>query len=261
MPPAVSDDTILWTTSTHSVSLRAHHVTVPDSPERQALIDASFQSTPDLVTVLSRDGRVLVANRSALALAGWTSEDAQGQYMWDAPGWCSVPDLAAWLKDFVARPRDGATATHAATIMAEGTMRTMQFAVRVLGGDNPDEVLQLVALDVSERENVKAQLSDRERRLRMLTDNMHDLLFMVGVDGGTYRVESVNRAYLAATGLTEAQVIGQSIDIGARPPGSRPCPHGVRARRRLTAAHRVSRGDGHTEWPVVGGNDLECDPR
>jgi len=189
-------------------------VTVPLSLDRLAALEATFHSTPDQVAVLARDGSVVVANRSALAFAGWTAEEAPGRVLWHAPGWRALPALSAWLAASVAHAREGVTTSHAETIRLDEQLRTLQFAVRMLPGARPNEPLwQLVTLDVSEQERVKSQLFERERRLRLLTDNMHDLLLLVRVDAsGHYRVESVNQAWLSATGMTEAQVVDRPLD-------------------------------------------------
>lgn len=214
MTQTVWDDSIQETTTTHPVSLCASYVTVPLSLDRLAALEATFQSTPDPVAVLARDGSVVVANRSALAFAGWTADEASGRVLWHAPGWQAFPTLSAWLEASVLQAREGVTTTHAETVAIDGQPRTLQYAVRMLPGARPDEPLwQLVALDVSERELVKSQLLQRERRLRLLTDNMHDLLLLVRVDAAEdYRVESVNQAWLTATGMTEQQVIDRPLD-------------------------------------------------
>ncbi len=132
------------------VSLRATHVTVPASFDRRALLDAAFQSTPDLVALLVRDGRVLDANRSALEFAQVTLEEAQRTPLWDLPGWSAHPALTSWLRSAVAHAVTGFTNTHGGTVaMPGGATRMMQFTLRVLtGGEPTPDVLHLTATEL-----------------------------------------------------------------------------------------------------------------
>jgi PAS domain S-box-containing protein len=50
-------------------------------------------------------------------------------------------------------------------------------------------------------------------QIRLIYDHTSDLVFLIGVmDGGGYRVESVNRAYLERTQLTPEEIVGLPIE-------------------------------------------------
>lgn len=56
-------------------------------------------------------------------------------------------------------------------------------------------------------------LQARERELSLIYANVSDVIFYIAIEpDGRYRFLSVNQAFLAATGLTEAQVVGRTVD-------------------------------------------------
>jgi PAS domain S-box-containing protein len=56
-------------------------------------------------------------------------------------------------------------------------------------------------------------LKDREGPLRVIFDNIQDVVYLLDIeqDGG-YRFVAVNPPFLAATGLTEGQVVGRRVE-------------------------------------------------
>ena len=173
-----------------TVSLRASPVTVPDSFDRLAMLDAIFQSSTDLVAILAPDGALLDANRSALAFARVTLREAIGIPLWNCMGFHQQPELAASLARAVDAARDrGSAAFTCDALIQDGSPRILRFVVESMPGPAKDQkILRVFAADVSERTMAMEQLAERERRLRMLTDNMHDLLFLMRVEApGMYR--------------------------------------------------------------------------
>src|SRR4051812_4263680 len=56
-------------------------------------------------------------------------------------------------------------------------------------------------------------LQARERELSLIYANVSDVIFYLAIEpDGRYRFASVNQAFLTATGLTEAQVVGRAVD-------------------------------------------------
>ena len=82
-------------------------MTVSDSLDRLALLDATFQNGADLVALLARDGRVLDANARALEFAGAPLEVTVGQLLWTTLGWAARPLLSAWYNSGPGRSAEG----------------------------------------------------------------------------------------------------------------------------------------------------------
>ena len=200
------------TTPSPFVLLRASTVTVPAPLDRLAILDAVFHSTPDLVAILAPDGTVMDANRRALAFADVVLANAIGMPLAGTPGWQRRASMASWLDEAVLAAADGRASTR--MLMdephADEPARVLHFTLRPLSGTSRNaSCLHLLGADVTACAMAEQRSSSREQQLRMLTDNMHDLLFLVRVEApGVYRAESVNRAYLRVTGMREEEVVG-----------------------------------------------------
>jgi PAS domain S-box-containing protein len=67
--------------------------------------------------------------------------------------------------------------------------------------------------DISERRNAEEALQASERELSLIYSNVSDIIYNVTVEpDGVFRFQSVNPAFLAATGLSRDQVIRQRVD-------------------------------------------------
>lgn len=67
-------------------------------------------------------------------------------------------------------------------------------------------------LDVTEQKQAEEALRSRERELSLIYRNVSDVIFLLAVEGmDRFRYVSVNRAFLIATGLEEAAVVGKPI--------------------------------------------------
>ena len=206
--------TIRRTILSPTVSPRASPVTVPVSFDRLAMLDAIYQSATDLDAILAPDGALLDANPSTLAFARMTLREAIGIPLWNCVGFRQQPELAASLESAVNAARDnGIAAFTSDALPQDGSPRILRFVVQSLSGpDTNQKLLRVSATDVTERTMAMEQLEERERRLRMLTDNMHNLLFLMRVEApDVYRCESVNQAYLKVTGLQEHDVVGRLV--------------------------------------------------
>lgn len=61
--------------------------------------------------------------------------------------------------------------------------------------------------------SIAAALRDREGPLRVIFDNIQDVVYLLAVeDEGRYRFVAVNPPFLSATGLTEDQVVGRLVE-------------------------------------------------
>lgn len=63
------------------------------------------------------------------------------------------------------------------------------------------------------RRSIAAALKDREGPLRVIFENIQDVVYLLDVESdGGYRFVAVNPPFLAATGLSEEQVIGRRVN-------------------------------------------------
>ena len=145
-------------------------MTVPESLDRLAMLDATFQHSPDVVALLGLDGRVFDVNQRALEFTGATLGEIVGTLLWETPGWSARPPLASWLESFVqSAGGDHTTLTNEVVVGPDGAMRTLQFAART-SRRSPSGVLwlEVVGRDITEQARVMAALREAEGRFRQL---------------------------------------------------------------------------------------------
>jgi len=206
-----------------AVRSTATPVTRPRSPERAALLLSAFDASLDLKVLLDLGGAVADANRTAIDCIDADTSVLDGRPLWDAPAVQRQPEFAGWLRGAVERAASTTTSTEAlphvtATPVplqrANGSDVWFDVAIRRVEAPASSSVfLMLEGRDVTERVRAEQALTARTRRLRLLIDNMRELLFMMRVEApGVYRCESVNPAYLAVTGLREEDVVGRLLE-------------------------------------------------
>src|SRR4051812_6737539 len=63
------------------------------------------------------------------------------------------------------------------------------------------------------RRSIAAALKDREAPLRVIFQNIQDVVYLLDVEPDEgYRFVAVNPPFLASTGLTEEQVVGRRVE-------------------------------------------------
>lgn len=164
-------------------------MTVPVLRDRLALLDATFQESPDFVTLMTSDGALLDANRSALAFAQSTLADAMGAAVWDAVGWQQHPALARWLRNAVQHAdADEAQEFTLDYLSAPETRSVIRFRLRVFPIRVSDQVaMSLVGADItahvisSERANAQNS-ADRKATQSALRES--ETQFRAAIDAG-----------------------------------------------------------------------------
>jgi PAS domain S-box-containing protein len=88
--------------------------------------------------------------------------------------------------------------------LAEVSLNRLELGAEVL--------VQAIVRDITERKVMEEALRDREAQLSLILNNVSDVIFAIAVEaGGGFRIASVNRRFLQATGLTESQVVGVPV--------------------------------------------------
>jgi PAS domain S-box-containing protein len=99
-------------------------------------------------------------------------------------------------------------------LRADGAVRTVLWnSATVFAEDGVTPTATIAqGQDITERKRVEEALKEREKRLTAFYDNVNEVIFYLDVEGeGQYRFQSVNPAFLKATGLTRGQVVGRLV--------------------------------------------------
>lgn len=122
----------------------------------QALFDSSFQ----IMGLLSPDGRVLALNRPACALAGLPSEALVGHRAWEFRGWARTDELAAAFRQSIEKAASGRFVRYETDVVADGLTRVMDVTIKPVYDDRGVvTVLVVEARDITERVEAAERLA------------------------------------------------------------------------------------------------------
>src|SRR4029077_14254546 len=120
---------------------------------REGQFRAVFNQTFQCLGLLSVDGTLLEANRTALAFAGLKEQDVLGKPIWETPWWSHSPELQIRLRDAVRSAAAGELVQFKATHpRADGRLRQISFSLKPVR-DERGKVTLLIpeGRDISDR--------------------------------------------------------------------------------------------------------------
>ncbi|WP_310569793.1 PAS domain S-box protein [Gemmatimonas sp.] len=179
----------------------------PSPPDSPALLLSAAMALGDALFVTDERGRILDANAAAGGVIGFPPEALRGQLLTQCAKHLGDGAFSSWLE--VARPDDAAPPFE---FSLGGDASERVWEARQLVGTATDGTpfLTVQLRDVTARALAAREAGRREARLRMLTQHMHEMAFSLRVEApGVFRFESVNAAYLLATGTDAAQLVGR----------------------------------------------------
>ena len=160
----------------------------PTFPSFRAVFDASQH----FMGLLSLEGILLDANRTALEAVGTTLENVLGKPFWETPWWAHDPQQQARLRSGIQRAAQGEPfemeTTHPGS---QGDLLTIGFSIRPLR-DGEGRVVALLpeGRDMSELALEREQLRLSEMRFRSLVEHAPEAIVML--DFATGRFMEVN---------------------------------------------------------------------
>lgn len=142
------------------VRTQAESALIASEQKFRAIFDGTFQ----FIGLLTPEGRVTEANRTALDAIAITLEEVAGEFFWATPWWTHSPTLQQQLKDAIALAATGQLARFEAEhILADGTSVFVDFSLTPVV-DDAGNVIMLIpeGRDISDRKH-------REEMLRNLS--------------------------------------------------------------------------------------------
>ncbi|MCP4647053.1 MAG: PAS domain S-box protein, partial [bacterium] len=162
------------------------------------------------IGLMTTDGTLIEANRTALNFAGIEAEDVLGKPFWETPWWNHSAELQKRLREAVSKSADGHLecfeAAHPAT---DGTMHIIDFSLKPV----KDEAGNVIFL-LPEGNNIteRKQAEEEMQRLRSLLQNIVDSMpsILVGVNSGG-KVTQWNTKAEKETGVKAEEAQGNAL--------------------------------------------------
>ena len=192
-------------------------------------LKSQFNSVYDhhyqLTGLIDREGRLLMANKTALAFIGAESHDVIGKEFWRTPWWTHSSEEQRKLREGVGRALKGEMVRFETTHTNEaGEARTFDFRISPALDENA-EVVYLVpeGYDITDRKLAEEALRKNEEKYRTFFEKSCDPMLMIR-DGF---VIDCNPAVVEALGCQDAsEVINLHVSVFSpefQPDGSASC--------------------------------------
>lgn len=197
------------------------HVIIRDLSERNTAERALRESEKKLRAILnhhyqrtglmSADGKLLMANETALEAAGVTESEVLGRYFWDTVWWEHSTDLQNQLKAAVKRCAEGEFVRFEVTHPdADGDLHSIDFSLTPLSLMDNEKIDYMVpeGRDITEIRQKERELKESEENYRLIVENQNDLVVKVDAEG---RFVFVSPAYCKTFDKSEEELLGQSF--------------------------------------------------
>ncbi|MBU2575349.1 MAG: PAS domain S-box protein [Elusimicrobia bacterium] len=129
--------------------------------ESERKIRALFDQTFQFIGMMTPDGTLIEANRTAMQFAGINESDCLGKPFWDTPWWTHSAEMQNKLREAAAKAVKGETVRFEAThIAADGSMHYIDFSLKPIK-DVTGETIFLIpeGRDITELKRMEAELA------------------------------------------------------------------------------------------------------
>ncbi|MBL0313307.1 MAG: PAS domain S-box protein [Holophagaceae bacterium] len=208
------------------------------------MLEALFEHAFQLMGVLDAEGRVLMTNRSALAVIGKPEEEVIGRPFWETPWWSHDPKAQAEVKEAVSNATKGSFVRLEAThIGVDGEVRVVDFSLTPFR-DGSGQVRWLFpeGRDVTDRKQAEWALRESEEKFRQIYQKSYDGILLLDGD----RFVDCNPAVLEMMRCSEPELMRMhpwELSPPTQPDGS---PSTDKALKMISLAH--AKGGHRFEW-------------
>lgn len=177
--------------------------------ERKAISESAIiNNLPGIFCLFDRAGKFFRWNQRLEEVSGYSSQEIAAMNPLDF----FAADEKEAIADAIARVfTEGKAGGEANLLSKNGTLIPYYFSGRLMSVDGVPCLIG-TGVDITERKRTEEEHLAREHDLSFVYDNVLDVIFSIAVEpDGRFRFISVNRSFLSATGLSEAQVTGKLV--------------------------------------------------
>ena len=182
-------------------------VALKESGEKlRAIFDSTFQFTG----MMTPDGILIDANRTALEFAGAQREDVINRPFWESTWWQGDAARVRQLREAIRRAATGIFVRYEVELQGSGnTTMLVDFSIKPLfDSEGKIRMLILEGRDITKSKQIEEALRESEDRFRRIFEDGPLGMAMVGAD---YRFVTVNRMFCEMLGYTDQKLLTKSF--------------------------------------------------
>jgi PAS domain S-box-containing protein len=176
----------------------------------RAIFDGTFQ----FMGLLTTEGVVIEANRSALEAIGAKLSEVKGNFFWTTPWWTHFPQQQDQLQQAIISAASGEFVRFEAKhIWADGTVAFVDFSLKPVF-DETGQVVMLIpeGRDITDRVQLEAERKQAEQKIYEQAALLNITTDAICVCDLNYRILFWNQSAERLYGWKEAEVLEQSAD-------------------------------------------------
>ncbi len=179
--------------------------------DRDAIFEAIFNNTFQFTGLLSPNGRMIEANKTALEFAGITLDEVKGIPFWDTHWWSHDTSAKQRLEEAIKRAAKGEFVRYEDVVQdAKGNRITIDFSLRpVYNEEGQVSLLIPEGREIQEQLNIRQALEESERRFRTMVNSAQVGVTLLSPDGSVLYGNAFVRRLLG--GLTQQDM--QQLDV------------------------------------------------
>jgi two-component system cell cycle sensor histidine kinase/response regulator CckA len=223
----------------------------------KAIFDHTFQFTG----LLTPDGTLLEANRTALSFAELRREDVVGLPFWKTPWWTHAPDQQQRLRQAITDAAGGKTIRFEVTNAgADGRIAYVDFSIKPVRDEHGTVILLIPeGRDISERKQAESALTMSEARYRTLIESAPEAIVLLDMQEGCFADANQKACELFGLSMAELRTLGP-IDVS---PAYQPDGRSSRDAAEGYLQQAIGGGRPVFEWThrTRGGRETPCEVR
>lgn len=173
----------------------------------RALFDQTFQ----FIGMMTVDGVLIEANRTAMQFAGIGESDCLGKPFWETPWWTHSKELQDRLREAVTTAANGEAVFFEAThLAADKSVHYIDFSLKPIK-DQDGKVIFLIpeGRDITEHKLAEAELKESEERFKTIFEGTAEGMVLTGIEDRKFHM--CNRSFCRMLGYDPEEI--KALDV------------------------------------------------
>lgn len=178
--------------------------------DRDNVLRAIFDQSVQFIGLMTLDGILIDANRTAIKFSGAKEEDVIGKPFWETPWWTHSKELQKKLKDSVKKVAKGEAVRFEATHPdAEGKLHTVDFSLKPVKDEKGDVIYMIPeGRDIAEIKLAEKELKESEEKNKAI---LNTVPYGIAEINNEARFEYNNNAYFNLVGYKPEELLGRKV--------------------------------------------------